>query len=112
MIKAPSKKIISRTVTSIIWDKWDKRGQIQSHVEFSLGDFPFDKAVELISTDGVSTIATNRVDDFHKLFFSVAVFKLFVDVLHIVEVEFSLAFGVKEGEVGSSSFFGEGVALG
>ena len=52
------------------------------------------------------------MDDVDQLLLSVAVLELVVDVLHVVEVEFSLSFGVEEGEVGPSSFFGEGVALG
>ena len=83
----------------------------QSHIHFSLGHFPFDEAVEFVCSDGVGSISTNGVDDVNELFFGVTVFELFVDVLHIVEIKFSFSFSVEEGEVGSSSFFGEGVSL-
>ena len=80
-------------------------------MEFSLLDLPVNESVESISRDSCSTIASNCVDDVLELFLGVAILELVVDVLHVIEIKLTFSLGIQEGEVGSSSFLIERVAL-
>jgi len=83
----------------------------ESECQTSFLDLSVNELVELFPGDGLSTIAAHRVDNLEELLVGVAVFELVRNVSEVFDVEFSLGLDVKEGEVGSSAFFGEGSSL-
>ncbi len=83
----------------------------KSDGQFSAINLPLDELVELLPTDGLIAISTDRVDELNQLLLSVAVLELVTDVLQVAEGQLTLALNVQKGEVGTSSLFVEGASL-
>ena len=80
-------------------------------MKLSLLDLSVNEPIEPIRRDCCRTIPTNSMNNVLELLLCVAVLELIIDVLHVVEVQFAFSLAIQEGEIGSSSFFTEGVAL-
>lgn len=78
---------------------------------FSLGNFSLDMLVELLKANGLVIVATHSVNNVQKFKLTVAVVQLVVDLLHVLEVNFSLSLVVNEVESLSATLVREGVSL-
>lgn len=59
-------------------------------------NLPLDEFVELVPSDGLSSISSYRVHNLDELVVCVAVFQLLVDVSQIIEVQLSFALHVQQ----------------
>ncbi len=74
-------------------------------------NFALDVGIELLPCDGFGIEPSNCVDDLPELVLVVAVFQLLVNILQIVNVQFTFCLNVQQGEVCLSSLIIEGASL-
>ena len=79
--------------------------------ESSPFNFALDVGIELLPCNGLGIESSNCVDDLPELVLVVAVFQLLVNILQIVNVQFTFSFNVQKGEVCLSSFIIEWASL-
>lgn len=83
----------------------------KSNSTLSVLDFLVNDSVVSVNGDGLSSETTHSLNQLLEVIVCVAILELVVEVSHVVNIQFTLALGVQEGEVGSSSFLVVGVAL-
>ena len=83
----------------------------KSDSESSFGDLSLDISIEFIVWNSLSSKSSDGMDDFNKLLCAVSILELLINILKVMDVEFSLSLNIQKGEISSASFLVEWTSL-